>query len=324
MNFFKDFLKKARSQKGITGTDVAVAIIIISATIAVITGIYINITRGSKENIRYSAATRITTQIAEKIEAISYEELASNTIWSLDATHTTSANDRKILGISIPKGYEVEITETKVSSGLDIIKKYNIKTTYRVNEKFNDIVTAQVVKERELLEQTNKPDLYLIDGYSKESFIYPIKKISSGYVITTESDNTWYNYDKGYYAQVYISPVKREIGDVVNPTSGEIYVWIPRFGKTTTSQFKKANLTYLYGTSKHSIVFKNVSTADKFYTYTVSCVDGVYTDAKAYINNTFTDNDGLTGMWYLIGGTNNSTKATTAYNSLISVLPKTN
>ena len=321
MKVFKNFLKKFHSQKGVTGTDVAAAIIIISATIAVITGIYINIINSSKENIRYSAATRIATQIAEKIEAISYDELDTNTIWSIDATNNT---ERKILGITIPKGYSVNITETTLDSGLDIIKKYNIETSYRVNAKYDDTVVVQVIKERELLEQTNKPDLFLIKNYTKNSYIYPIKYTASGYMVTTESDKDWYNYDEGYYAQVYLSSEKREVGDIVTPVDGEKYIWIPRFGKTSTTQLTTANLTYLYGTSKHSIVFKNIDVSNKFYSYTIDYSDGLYTDATAYVANTFTDNDGLTGIWYLIGSNANSTNATEAYNALKSILPIAN
>ena len=321
MKFFKRFLKNFHSQKGITGTDVAIAIIIISVTIAVITGIYINVTNGSKENIRYSAVTRIATQIAEKIEAMSYDELASVTTWAIDNELT----DRKILDITIPKGYEVVVTEVGVDSGLDIVKKYDIAVSYKVNKSYDDSINIQVVKERELLEQTNKPDLYLIDNYANDSYIYPIKYTATGYVITTVSDKAWYNYDNGEYAQVYISSVEKNIGDVVVPGNGEKYVWIPRFGKTATEQLDETNLTYLYGTSKHCIVFKNVDVTNKLYTYTINYEEGAYVDAEAYVANTFEDNDGLTGMWYLIGGTTeNTTEETTAYNALTSILEKVN
>ena len=321
MKLFKNFLKKFHSQKGITGTDVAVAIIIISVTIAVITGIYINVTNGSKENIRYSAVTRIATQIAEKIEAMGYDELASVTTWKIDNKST----ERKIVGITIPKGYKVEITEAGVSSGLDIVKKYNIEVSYKASKIYDDSVNIEVVKERELLEQTNKPDLYLLENYAKDCYMYPIKYTSAGYMITTASDKSWYNYDNGEYAQVYVSSVEKNIGDIVVPGNGEKYVWIPRFGKTSTTQLAKSNLTYLYGTSKHSIVFKTVDVTNKLYTYTINYEDGAYADAKAYVANTFEDNDGLTGMWYLVGGTTeNTTKETTAYNALTSIIVKVN
>ena len=320
MKIFRNILKKFHSQKGITGTDVAVAIIIISATIGVITGIYINVTNGSKENIRYSAATKIVTQVAENIEAMSYDELSSATTFELDS-NTDEGVERKVLGVTIPKGYSIKVTESDFTSDLDIIKEYNIEVSYRVGKDYNDSVSVQVIKKRELLEQTNKPDLYLIPNYSKDSYIYPIKKTSTGYVVTTTSDKDWYNYDDGYYANVYVSSSKKNIGAAVTPLDGEKYVWIPRFGKTATTQLTTSNLTYLYGTSKHSIVFKNLDVSKNFYSYTLDYSDGSYTDATAYVTDTFADNDGLTGMWYLVGSNTNSINCGNAYDALTSILP---
>lgn len=320
MKIFKKILKKFHSQKGITGTDVAAAIIIISATVGVITGVYINVTNGSKENIRYSAATKIVTQVAENIEAMSYDELASVTTLELDAS-TADSVERKVLGVTIPKGYSIKVTESEFTSDLDIIKEYNIEASYRVGKDYNDSVSVQVVKKRELLEQTNEPDLYLIPNYSTNSYIYPIKKTSTGYVVTTTSDKDWYNYDDGYYANVYVSTSEKKVGATVTPLDGEKYVWIPRFGKSSSTQLATSNLTYLYGTSKHSIVFKNLDVSKNFYSYTVDYSDGSYTDAAAYVADTFVDNDGLTGMWYLVGADTNSTNCINAYDALTSIVP---
>ena len=166
MKIFTNILKKFHNQKGIAGTDIAIAIIIISVTIGVITGIYINVTNGSKENIRYSAATRIATQIAENIEAMTYDELESETILQIDA-NTEDGVERKVLNVIIPKGYIVEVTKSQVDSDLDIIKKYNIDVSYRVSKNNYDNVSIQIIKQRELLEQTNQPDLSLLQNYNK-------------------------------------------------------------------------------------------------------------------------------------------------------------
>ena len=319
MKILENILKKFHSQKGITGTDVAVAIIIIAATVGVITGIYINIVNGSKENIRYSSATRIATQIAENIEAMSFDEAISVTKLKVDSS---SEDERKIFNVSIPKGYSAEVKLSNVSSEVDVVRKFNIEVSYKVRKNYNDNIDLEVIKQRELLEQTNKPDLNLLSNYIDSSkFYYPIKLTSDGYVVTTTSDKNWYNYDDGYYANVYISNVERSIGDIVVPVNGEKYVWIPRFAKIESSQLDASNFTFLYGTSKHRIIFKNIDVSKNFYSYTLDYKDGSYNDAGAYVENTFKDNDGLKGMWYLVGGTTNDLNTETAYNALNTVLP---
>ena len=324
MKIFTNILKKFHSQKGITGTDVSIAIIIISVTIGVITGIYINVTNSSKENIRYSAATRIATQIAENIEAMSYDELESETILQIDS-NTEDGVERKVLNVIIPKGYIVEVTKSLVDSDLDIIKKYNIEVSYRVGKKNYDNVSVQIIKQRELLEQTNQPDLSLLQNYNKtKKYFYPIKMISGEYIITSSSDKDWYNYDIGNYANVYASNVKKQIGDIVTPKFvEELYVWVPRFGKIEDSQLNDENITFLYGTSKHRIMFKNLDVSKNFYSYTVDYSDGNYNDALVYVENTFRDNDGLTGMWYAVGSTNEN-NVENSYNALTSIIPKQN
>ena len=59
-------MKKFREEKGLTGADVAGAICVIALAIGIVTSIYINVTNKTKENIRYSAATRIATRTYRK------------------------------------------------------------------------------------------------------------------------------------------------------------------------------------------------------------------------------------------------------------------
>lgn len=318
MKIFENFLKKFHNQKGITGADVAIALIIIAATIGVVASIYINITNTSKENIRYSAATRIATQIAENIEAMSYEEVKS--ITKLEIAANTTEEERKIFNVTVPKGYSVKLTVLDITSSVDVVKKFNIEVSYRVRNNYNDTISLQVIKQRELLEQTNSPELDMIPDYDTSSkYYYPIKLTDSGYVITTTSDKDWYNYDIGYYANVYVSNTVKNIGDIVVPGTNQRYVWVPRFGKIEDTQLTKNNIAFLYGTSKHIIVFKNIS--NSFYSYTIDYSNGVYSDAAAYVEDTFKDNDGLEGMWYLINSTENDSSVQTAYNALNTIFP---
>lgn len=323
MKIFQNLFKKFHSQKALTGADVVISIAIILITIGVMTGIYINVTNGSKENIRYSAATRIATQISENIESMSYDEVVS--IGDKEIPSQKNGNEtRKIFNTTVPVGYSVKVTSTKLSKDLDIVRNFDIEVSYRVSKKTNNSVTLQVTKERELLEQTNRPDLSLLPDYKNDyDYCYPIKNTSSGYVVTTESDLSWYNYDNAEYATVFLTSIEKNMGDTISTDAGLICLWIPRFGIVNSNTISLDNATFLYGTSKHRIVFKNVDLEKNFYTYTVDYSDGKYLDAYGYVEDTFFDNDGLSGRWYVTNPTSedqNSTFATNSYNALSLVL----
>lgn len=326
MKIAQKIFRKFHNQKGITGTDVAAAIMIIAVTVGVITGIYINIINSSKENIRYSAATRIATQIVENIEAMSYDEVASQTVWELEAKSENNI-DRKVFNVAIPTGYSVVVTPSSISSDVDVIKKINVEVSFKAGKASKDYINLQIIKQRELLEQTNEPDINLLLEYETGlKYFYPIKLTPNGYVVTTTSDEEWYNYEIGYYANIYVSNIEKEIGDIVAPNIGERYVWIPRFGKIEDTQLTKENITFLYGTSKHRIVFKNLDVTNNFYSYTLDYIDGNYSDAAVYVENTFKDNDGITGMWYLLPEdynveTTDVIKEEVAFKALNSVFP---
>lgn len=98
---FKELLKKFKTEKGITGVDVAVAISIVVLTIGVVTAIYINTTNKSKESIRYSAATRIATQIVENIQSMTYDEVVYRCSNS-NLSKVESNTDGKIFGVNVP------------------------------------------------------------------------------------------------------------------------------------------------------------------------------------------------------------------------------
>ena len=331
MKIAEKISRKFYNKKGITGTDVAAAIMIIFVTIGVITGIYINIMNASKQNIRYSAATRIATQIVENIESMGYDEVISQSVLQIDSK-TGDDIDRKIFNVAIPMGYSVDVTISNISSEVDVIKKINVEVSYKAGKSAIDYINLQVVKERELLEQTNVPDMSLLPETSLKYF-YPIKLTSKGYVVTTISDKDWYNYDIGCYANVYVSNMEKEIGDIVAPNTGERYVWIPRFGKIEDAQLDKNNISFLYGTSKHRIVFKNIDSTQNFYSYTLDYSKGKYNDTGVYVENTFKDNDGLSGMWYILPDDYNSanvedgdevleiTKEETAFKALNTIFP---
>lgn len=317
---FKEFFKKFKSEKGITGIDVAVAISIVLLTIGVVTAIYINTTNKTKESIRYSAATRIATQIIENIQSMTYDEL----VYRCSNTSLSSVNretDGNIFGVNVPVGYEANVTAPEITTNeVDIIRDITVNVSFTISNT-TQTITLYTTKEKELLEQTNAPDLSLIDDYSDSNY-YAIKYQNGSYIITATSDEDWYNYDDGYYALLLKSSTNYSYGQTANSseiTSG-LYVWVPRFG------LDGSNLAYCYGTSNYKIAF---SLYDNLYGYmltgTGSGNNYSVSEISSYVNGTFSENDGLTGVWYQPYNTSENTAIeTAAYNSLNSYNAKNN
>lgn len=310
----KEFLKKVKSEKGLTGADVAVAISIIILTIGVVTAIYINTTNKSKESIRYSAGTRIATQIVENIQAMTYDELVyrcSNSAYS----SVSADKDGNIFGVNVPTGYSATVSAPKITSNaIDTIRDITVDVSYTISNTTKTI-TLYTTKEKELLEQTNKPNLNLIDDYSDSNY-YAVKYINGSYIITATSDSEWYNYDIGYYALLLKSSTSYNYGATANASEikSNLYVWVPRFGLDSSSK-----LAYCYGTSDYKITFSlyNSSLYGYMLTGTGSGNNYSVTKIKSYVNSTFSENDGLTGVWYQPYNTSaNSDVETNAYNSL--------
>ena len=178
--------KKFHENKGITGADIAVAIAVIVITMGVVTAIYVNLINKSKENLRYSAATRIATQIMENIQVACYDEVIYRGEQGIVALREIDKEeDGTIFGVRVPKGYSAKITLSNAQD-IDVVREITVTVGYSIS-KTDKNITLYTLKQKELLEQTNKPDIALIKDYSLDPNVYyPIKKLDSGeYIITT-------------------------------------------------------------------------------------------------------------------------------------------
>lgn len=322
---FKNF----KNNKGLTGVDIVTSITIVIVTMGVITAIYMNTVNKTKENIRYSNATRIATQIIENIQANPYEDLiyrCKNNLSVVDSN--TAESNRKIFDVNVPNGYTAEVISEKNSTDKwDLVREVTVNVSYKILNK-QKTITLSTVKERELLEQTNKPFLHDLNYYYNYNIeeCYPIKKVNDKYLVTTIDDVEWYNYDIGNYALVFHTTNTLNIGDEVTPDTTDIYIWVPRFGiKTSDTDLTKDNLGYAYGTSKYKIEYSLIG--DDLYSYTLNYTSENIPDSKpvslnSYATNTFTDNDALTGCWFQNGmtvATATNEYQTTAVNSFNSL-----
>lgn len=296
MKFLKAIFNKfKKDERGITGTDVAAAIIIIALTMGVVTSIYINTINKYKDNVRYSNATRIATSIMEKIESTPFIEVI-NTCRTLqdDGTYTNekTVTNSSIFGVKVQAGYTAIVSTTKVND-IDIARDVKVEVSYKSTIQTKTI-TLYGVKELELLNEVNAPDISLISDYSKylsgEINYYPVISTGGQYVITDYSDSNWYNYSEKKLALIYSTKDALEVGATFTTVNGTIYEWIPRFG------LDGDNVVFCYGTSKYKIAWSGyVSNGKKIFGYMIARDNSNnIINVTKWLDNTFAEGDGLT------------------------------
>jgi len=128
-------LLKVKNEKGFTGTDVTIALVVVIFFISVIGMLIYNIYISSSASLRGAYALGYAIDIMEKIENTNYDELDQTLA-------TTIVND-----LNIPSSYKTSIQIQKYNelagneSKLDLVKIINLDITYKVgnNEEVLDI-----------------------------------------------------------------------------------------------------------------------------------------------------------------------------------------
>jgi len=305
------FFTKLKNKKGITGTDVAAGITLIVLTVGIVTSIYINTLKKSKDTIRYANAVRIATNIMENIQQKPYEYVTA--ICYDNDLHVTTrkvsgGENTKIFGTKIPNGYEVTLTAKRAGSlRYDVARDITISVKYKANSTYKTI-TITGVKEKELMDMTNSPDISLMPNYDpndKNTYYYPIKKSADKYVITSTSDIEWYDYEAGEYALLYkTTNGNLNIGTLYDLSSirNNVYIWIPRFVAKNEGGTGLDAVQFLYGTSNYLITLNKYGT---LISYGVSYPGTITDNSEPYVfdyNNysyqSFQVGDGLSGVWY--------------------------
>lgn len=323
----KNIFMKMKEKKGITGTDVAVAITVIVLTVGIVTVIYVNAINKSKDNIRYANATRIATNIMENIQKQPYQYVLAR----YNANEINGGNNIKVFDTKIPNGYKVKITLSAAQTP-DIARDVTINVKYKTSMTYKTL-TLTTVKEKELMDMTNPPDMSLIPGYKPNdtaNYYYPVKKSGNKYYVSTASDIEWYNYENGTYALV----CKTNNGNLTNGTevNSGLYAWIPRFVSKDGTGVDKVQ--FLYGASNYKITLNEYG---NLFSYGVSYSGNINDNSvpnkydSGFNYSSFVENDGLNGVWYEIGGANsnkpginNNSTVKQIATSLISKIPCTN
>ena len=227
------YLKK---NKGFTGVDVAISILIITVFISVISSLYINLYITNVDILRKEKAIGYATSILEKIDELYYDEVNNDNFKIIE----NSNGSKNIAGINIDRGYDVSVniaTYDPDNSDIDVVKNIDVKVSYEVGNKEKNINFTKI-KEKENIFIPNIPDL-------KEGMV-AVKYNSSNELIQTNiEDGSWYNYSDKKWAIAVMKNMVLSNGKVVD--NADIYVWIPKFA------YSGSNVEFIYGSGNKTV-----------------------------------------------------------------------
>ena len=257
-----NLFKKFRSQKGITGADVGIAVSIITTAVVVITMIYVNLDINQKTITRTAGATRIATNVLEGIDIADFSALPT-----AGNVQTFNAGD-SAYNTKIPRGYNVVVkfeSSGQTIDVLDLIMKVTVNVNYKVGKENKQISVSTIRQMNYLPGECNAPDLSQGVVESNPDLVgKTIVKIryshSRGQYIELQdaSDPSWYSYSSKEWAQILAFDTKEEADNFfINPTTGAVegksfediknylYVWLPNFNKERNG----SNIYFRYGSN---------------------------------------------------------------------------
>jgi len=252
------FKKLRKEEKGFTGQDILIAVFMVTIFLSLLGGIFINLSKTSKEIRQIARTTDAFTKIAERVDSMTYDEV--------DAINDESGEINKLInidGIDIGSGIDFEFRKSKSNDEERTTLIIEIIGTYTIADKVNNMqITLKKVAYTggegtgnpgddpgtggdilpsgssycELTYPFNKPEE--ISGYK------PVKRIwdldynyaTSYWVACDIDDPEWYSVEEGNFP-IYVKNNATTSRATINgkkktkyyPTSrNTFYVWIPR------------------------------------------------------------------------------------------------
>lgn len=148
-----------KSQKGFTGIDITIAIIVITLFVSIISVVFYNITISSKKVEIKTEATYIAQDVIEKIKALDYDEAIETQ--GEDAVDIGSyKNNNKLIidNKEYDSAYTIEIKVKKYvpnSNGQenndsnDLVKIVNVNVLYKIGKEVENVeLTTTIVRNR--------------------------------------------------------------------------------------------------------------------------------------------------------------------------------
>lgn len=304
---------QVQSERGFTGIDITIAVIIIMLFVSIITGLTYNIYLATVSNELATKANSYLIQIFDKIDTISYEQIVEDSkVESADVfiqklqlalnqpnikvergMNNTTYLDGYLIQVSVKNYNETVGKENK----LDVIKIVEVKITYTVGKEIKTIESKRI----KTIDSTHTDSLGITPKLGQGMIPVKYQENDGYWQVTTASDPEWFNYEKGKWANVMLQDeieMDSTTGQITR--AGSMFVYIPRFAY----QMEKTN----YHTStagKISIKFielnnkckdgSNITIEDA----TNSSVAGTAKNATTnfIVHPAFKESNNLEGFW---------------------------
>lgn len=253
---------KFKSEKGVTGIDLVVAITIILIAIGTITTIYVNINKTYRSTNRSSVAGKIATDIMTAID-VSY-------FFEIDKTVDAAGHDNpveieggkdisdliKVLGsgannLKIPIGYNVKVSvdealEPTIASK-ELLKKIDVEISYLVSgERFAVEFTKYKGRYGATVPERPSQDFTDTDDFDYTPIKY--NKLTEVWETTFFGDSTWYEYREQYWPIMVRTPKGTAAlvdGQVNIAQNAEVYIWVPQMIEEIGSYYLTATVQEL-------------------------------------------------------------------------------
>ena len=229
-------MKYLKKNNGFTGIDIALAVLIITIFMSVITSLYINLYTSNVEILRREQALGYAISILEKTDELYYNEVNNETFKVIEESN----GEKSIAGIDIARGYDVNInieTYKPEDGDIDVVKTINLTLSYEVGNKQRNIDFTKI-KEKENIIIPNVPDI--------DSGMVPVKYDSNNKLTkTTSTDKNWYNYFNKKWAMAVMKSDITNNGAIIGPAT--IYIWIPKFA------YNGNNVEFIYGSGNRTV-----------------------------------------------------------------------
>lgn len=218
---------KLNNQRGVTAVDIVVSITMIVISISIVMAIYVNINISSREVTRKAAATRMATNMLERIDIMYYDEVLAEftklqgTTYASYVEYTAGEGfspngtykitnypvTNRLFNTTIPKGYTINFEVSNVygendSTKYDLVKKIKITVEFAVGKKIEE-VTLTTTKEFIKLNQLGNDPVF------DASYFMNVSRIQEDIPSTFTFDDSI--FASGMYAYV----TKNASGDYV-------------------------------------------------------------------------------------------------------------
>lgn len=139
---------KLKDNKGLTGVDVAVSIVILLIFVSFITSLFYNLSNTSKRIEKKATATNLAIEVIEAMKATEFTTLAG---YTADQKEMTADDITNLTGkvLTIPNGYTVKISIKNPNDDDNmgqVIKIITSEISYTENKKVETVKIETLVK----------------------------------------------------------------------------------------------------------------------------------------------------------------------------------